>query len=122
VFVNPVTQIAAAHHPDFSLVTRENPVGRGRVAIIYANGLGPVDNTPPTGEISTAEPLARTRVVPEVTIGGRPARVSFSGLTPGSVGLYQLNVEVAPDTPTGVQPVVITAGGVVSKAASLPVN
>jgi uncharacterized protein (TIGR03437 family) len=115
-------KLAAALDENFRLITSQNPVARGRVAQIYANGLGPVDNTPPSGEPSPAQPLGRTRVQPEVTIGGRPARVTFSGLAPGFVGLYQMNVEVAGDTPTGVQPLVITVGGVTSKSSNLPVN
>jgi uncharacterized protein (TIGR03437 family) len=114
--------LAAALDENFRLVTTANPVGRRRVVQLYANGLGPVSNGPPSGELSPAQPLAASRVQPEVTIGGRPARVLFSGLAPGFVGLYQVNVEVPEDAPVGVQPVVLTAGGVSSKTASLPIN
>jgi uncharacterized protein (TIGR03437 family) len=38
-------------------------------------------------------------VAPAVTIGGIPARVMFSGLAPGYVGLYQVNVEVPEGLP-----------------------
>jgi minor extracellular serine protease Vpr len=70
-------------------VTASNPAQRGHYLIIYANGLGPVDNPPVTGETTPAQPLARTLVTPTVTIGGKPAEALFSGLTPGSIGLYQ---------------------------------
>src|SRR5882757_8716950 len=39
--------------------------------------------------------------VPEVTIGGVAAAVTFAGVAPGFVGLYQVNVQVAPGTPSG---------------------
>jgi uncharacterized protein (TIGR03437 family) len=113
---------AAQNLPNYDLITVANPARRGQRVIIYANGLGPVANQPASGEPSSAQPLATTGVMPTVTIGGRPARVEFSGLTPGSVALYQINAVLAEDTPTGVQPVVIRIGDAESKAASLPVQ
>ncbi len=114
--------LIAALDEDFKLVHTGNAARRGRVVQLYANGLGPVDNQPPTGEITPAQPLARTRVNPDVTVGGRPASVQFSGLAPYIVGLYQINIVVPSDAPTGLQPVVISAGGVDSKAANLPIQ
>ena len=115
-------QIAAALDQEFRLVTTNNPVPRGGVVQLYANGLGPVENTPPTGEPSPAQPLSPCRVAPSVTVGGQPAEVLFSGLAPFNVGLYQMNLRLSPDTPAGVQPVVVTVNGIVAKTASLPVR
>lgn len=115
--------LAAALNENFALITPANGVRRGSgIAQIYANGLGPVTNTPPSGEPAPAQPLATCRVQPEVTIGGRAAAVQFCGLAPGFVGLYQLNVSVPADTPTGVQPLIIRAGGVASKASAIAVQ
>jgi uncharacterized protein (TIGR03437 family) len=63
-------------------------------------------------------------MTPAVTIGGIPAPViEYSGLAPGLVGLYQVNVQV----PTGVTsgsaiPVVITVGGSVSNSVTIAVQ
>jgi uncharacterized protein (TIGR03437 family) len=57
-----------------------------------------------------------------VTVGGRDASVGFSGLAPYIVGLYQLNVTIPADAPTGIQPIVISVNGVVSKTANLPIQ
>ncbi|HZO51782.1 MAG TPA: hypothetical protein VFB63_03650, partial [Bryobacteraceae bacterium] len=99
-----------------------NKAKKGQFIQVYCNGLGDVDITPPSGEPSSASPLSRTTVTPIVTIGGRPAEVDFSGLAPGIVGLYQLNVRVPADAPSGLQPLVIQVGGVTSKTANVPVE
>lgn len=104
------------------LVTPSRPARKNTVVQFYANGLGPVDNRPASGELSPSSPLARTRVVPEVRIGGRPAHVDFSGLAPTFAGLYQINAVVPGDAPSGLQPVEITMEGVTSKTAFLPVE
>jgi minor extracellular serine protease Vpr len=115
-------RLAAVLDQSFRVVTGSNPAIRGRSIQIYANGLGPVDNKVASGEPSQAEPLARTRVIPTVTIGGVRADVSFSGLAPGIVGLYQVNAVVPTNTQTGIQPIVITVNGIDSKIGNLIVN
>ncbi len=115
-------QFIAALDENYRLIGSGNPARPGRTVQLYANGLGPADNQPPSGEVTPAQPLAQTRVIPSVTIGGRPASVQFCGLAPYNVGLYQINVVVPGDIATGIQPVVINASGVVSKTASLPIQ
>lgn len=114
--------LAIAQDQNYQLVTSAHPAQRGQYIIIYANGLGAVDNPPPSGEATPAEPLASTRVTPTVTFGGVAGHVAFSGLTPASIGLYQINVMVPSNAPAGLQPVVITQNGVASKPANLPLQ
>jgi uncharacterized protein (TIGR03437 family) len=42
----------------------------------------------------------------------------WSGLTPTESGLYQINLSLAANTPTGTQPLVVSIGGI----SSPPVN
>lgn len=95
-----------------AVISQANPAHGGQTIIVFANGLGPVDQPTVSGDPTTAQPLANTRVLPTVSIGGIAAQVGFSGLTPGSVGLYQLNVLVPPSVATGAQPMKISLGGI----------
>jgi uncharacterized protein (TIGR03437 family) len=48
-----------------------------------------------------------------VTLGGvtlRAQDVLYAGVTPGSAGLYQVNLRIPEGTPDGEQPVVIKVG------------
>ena len=53
--------------------------------------------------------------------GGRSAEVLFSGLAPGFVGLYQINIRVAAAVPSGDQPVSLTAAGITSNEVKLAI-
>ena len=68
---------------------------------------------------STVSPCTLT-IIPTVTIGGAPAQVMFSGLAPGFVGLYQVNVQVpAGLAATNAAPVVISGAGVTSNTVTM---
>ncbi len=89
---------------------------RGTVVTIYANGQGTVSPPLATGAPgAAAEPFNRA---PGVTamIGGQSAIVHFAGMTPGFVGLLQVNAEVPAGAPTGPNvPVVVTIGSASSQ-------
>jgi len=78
---------------------------------IWASGLGPVNPAIPTGALAPASPLSRTTLDITATIGGQTARVTYAGAAPGMVGVYQVNVLVPVGTPSGANPLVLTAGG-----------
>ena len=103
----------------FQLVTEANPVAAGDVIIIYCAGLGDVTPEIATGEAATVVPLIETSEEVTVTIGGLPAQVSFSGLTPGLASLYQLNVTVPAGVAAGEVDVVISIAGQTSTIVSL---
>jgi uncharacterized protein (TIGR03437 family) len=107
------------------IVSSTSRVNRGDLVELYVNGLGPVTNANlvVSGEPSPGPPsLAQTTAIPTVTIGGVNAPVIFSGLAPGIVGLYQVNITVPANVPTGLQPVILSIGGVASKASQLPIQ
>ena len=84
-----------------TLIDTANPAQRGQVVIVYATGLGPTNPTVPTGEATPFGTLARAVDGVTVTVGGVPAAVDFAGLTPGFVGLYQVNVRIPDNAPLG---------------------
>jgi uncharacterized protein (TIGR03437 family) len=95
------------------MATDTNPVHRNDVLVIYLTGLGKVTPFVENGRPAPFDPLATTIAQPEVNIGGIGAPVLFSGLAPGQVGLYQLNVTVPGNTPKGLGiPLNIVANGI----------
>ena len=113
---------AAALDGAFRVVGAGNAVQRGSPIQFFLNGLGAVDNRPASGEVSPSQPLATSRVLPVVTIGGRPAQVIFSGLAPGNVGLYQVNVVVPADAPVGRQAVTCSVNGIAAPSTFVSVQ
>jgi uncharacterized protein (TIGR03437 family) len=88
------------------------PARIGSTIIIYATGLGAV-NLPVANGSNSVDALRTNTTTPEVLIGGRNARVEFSGLAPEYVGVNQLNV-VVPEgvTPGDAVPLQLRVGGI----------
>jgi uncharacterized protein len=78
--------------------------------VIYLTGLGATDAPLPEGLPAPATPLLHTLVQPALSVGGQSVPVFFSGLTPGLVGLYQINTLLSADTPSSFDVIVEAAG------------
>jgi uncharacterized protein (TIGR03437 family) len=108
---------------NYRLVSPANPTTPGADVQIYCTGLGPVTSQPATGAPALANPLSWTTTNPTVTIGGAPASMLFSGLVPGSVGLYQVNAQVPTASTRGpAVPLMISVGGVTSNVVYLAIQ
>jgi uncharacterized protein (TIGR03437 family) len=88
---------AIATHVDNSLVSPDSPAHGGEIIVVYATGLGKTDPNPATGEL----PRYAAQIVAlgglQVSLGGvavSSGLIKYAGLTPGSAGLYQVNLEV----------------------------
>ena len=78
--------------------------------MVYLTGMGGTDAPVREGAAAPSSPLARTLVQPQVFVGGVLAPIFFAGLTPGFVGLYQVNAQLPADAPTSFEIVVETGG------------
>jgi len=90
----------AIEHADGSVVTTASPAKAGETVVIFLTGLGAVTPAVTAGTAAPASPLS-TADIPDVYIDGIQATVLFAGLTPGSGGLYQLNVTIPAGVTTG---------------------
>jgi len=110
-------------HVDNSLVSPDKPANPGEVLIVYATGVGNLNHMPITGAASPASPLSAAVDLPSVTVGGAAAAVAFAGLTPGMVGLAQINIQL-PSTYPAVSslPLVVSFAGAASPAVNLAVQ
>jgi uncharacterized protein (TIGR03437 family) len=114
ILINGTTALAAPIQPAKRGVDYIN---------IFATGLGPVTNQPATGAPAPASPLAETTQTVTVAIGGVAATVSFAGLAPGWVGLYQVNAQVPANAPTGgAVPVALSVGGAAANQVTMAVQ
>jgi uncharacterized protein (TIGR03437 family) len=91
-----------------------SPATRGSTITIYGTGLGAT---------SVKSGLSYTVANPTAVLSGTTLPVQFSGLTPGFVGLYQINLMIPAATPPGLLlPLSIQAGTVFSNSVVVAVQ
>ena len=103
------------------LATLSNPVHRGDILVIYVTGLGRTTLPIEAGVPAPVDPLLSVMVQPEVTLGGVALPVLYAGLTPGLVGVDQINVSVPSWVPTGMSVPLRIVQGTISTSVSLRV-
>ena len=114
VFFTDASGYAVVQHADYSLVTSDHPARPGEVVVVYASNLdsfGNLSGAPQTiGYPAQVSPLPALlpsgvgnglRIAPFVNVDDQPAEMLYSGLTPGSVGVFQMNFRVPERTPDG---------------------
>jgi uncharacterized protein (TIGR03437 family) len=109
-----------AQHADGSLVSTTAPARSGEYLVAYLAGMGATNATPDSGAASPSSPLALPAVAPVLTINGTVEPILFAGLTPGLVGLYQMNFQVPSGFPAGDLTLVVTQDGQASNQTVLP--
>ena len=105
-------------HANYAQVNAAAPARGGESLILYLTGLGQVDGPIASGSAAPVTPLLRVAVPVEVAIGDVTIPASFAGLSPGFVGLYQVNVVVPMDLPAKVYTLRVSTIG----STSTPVN
>jgi uncharacterized protein (TIGR03437 family) len=123
----PNTSEIVAVRLDGTLVSDSSPAKPGDNLIIFAAGMGLTDNSAVadgTGSpgLSPGDMLAHPQSAPAMTIDGNTVVPGFVGLTPGLVGLYQINFQLPASTPNGFSEIVLTQSGTPSNPLLLPVH
>ena len=109
----------AVNFVDGSLNSSSNPVTRGQYVILYATGQGAVTNGPPDGSAATGP--TPTTSVPQVLLGNSTtgvlldsSNIQYSGLAPFLVGVWQINILIPSNAPTGTVPITVFQNSVPS--------
>lgn len=100
---------------DNSLNTTANPAAKGSIVILYGTGEGQTNPAGVDGRVAATifpKPLLNVAV----TIGGQPAEVAYAGAAPFLVaGVFQINVKIPEDAPSGAVPIVVRVGSFASQ-------
>jgi uncharacterized protein (TIGR03437 family) len=106
-----------------TLADRASPATAGDVLTVYCAGLGEVQPGLVAGMPAPIDQLENTVNPVTATIGGVAADVLFAGLTPGFVGLYQINMTVPNGVTPGDQvPLLLTVAGITSQPVSMAIR
>jgi uncharacterized protein (TIGR03437 family) len=88
---------------------QSRPAKPGETLILYGVGFGPVTPNSPAGQlVQQANSLTSSF---QISIGGIPATVLYSGLAPGYTGLYQFNITVPNAAAGNTVPVTFSLAG-----------
>jgi uncharacterized protein (TIGR03437 family) len=91
----------------------------GDVIVLWATGFGPTNPAAPTGVAVPSDKAYATSSPPVITINNIPATIYGAALAPGSVGLYQIAMQVPPLLADGDWPIQALIGGVMSPAGTI---
>jgi len=111
---------AAIQNADGTLNAPDNPAPAGSVIAVYLTGQGAVEPPVTTAAPAPTNPPARATYPVTATVGGQPAGVVFAGLSPGSVGLFQVNLRLPLIAP-GSYPLEIAVNGIASNTQMLQI-
>lgn len=95
---------------DFSVNTVANPAAKGSVVSIFGTGGGAVKPAVTAGTIA-GNTLSWVTLPYSATVNGENAKVMYAGSAPGLVyGVYQFNVQLPSDLPSGADKIVLKVG------------
>jgi uncharacterized protein (TIGR03437 family) len=126
---------AAVLNQDFTVNSSSNPAPAGSIVSIYGTGQGQVSPAVSDGSAAGSSPLSNTVAVPTssgtaclnnqpsmcVAIGSGFGDVKYSGLAPGYIGLWQINVLI-PSGATGAVPIRVVINGTPSNTVTVAVR
>ena len=111
-----------AQHSNFTLVSSKSPAKPSEYLMMYLVGLGATNPSVLSGMPAPSTTLAKVTNAPTVMVDKLPATVAFAGLTPGFVGLYQINFQVPAGAHSGEVEVDVVQNGVAANPTLLAVS
>ena len=117
----PDGTLVAVHAADATLISAASPAQPGEYIVMFLLGMGATDNPVTSGDSSSGTVLSQPTALPTLTLNNNPVPIAFAGLTPGLVGLYQINLQIPPDTPGGNLVLSVSQDGVAGNSAILPI-
>jgi len=108
-------------HLDGTLITAASPAMPAETIVFYLAGLGSAMNQPATGNPAPLPPTGPMNPL-VLTLNGTVTPSLFVGLTPGTVGLYQIDFTVPAGTPDGNLVLTVSQAGTISNVTILPVH
>ncbi len=114
IFTNDQSQ-PTVQNADGSPNTPATPAQAGSLISVYLTGQGAVAPPVASGAPAPANPIARAVFPVTAALEGRPAEIVFAGLSPNTIGLFQVTLRI-PATGADAQRLVVTVDGVSSNA------
>jgi uncharacterized protein (TIGR03437 family) len=115
------TNRAVAINQDGTLNSPDQPARPGGWVTVYMSGQGLVSPSVASGAASPGNPAAQPMLPVAATIGKQSAGIMFAGLTPGAVGLFQVNLGI-PRLASGDYPLIVSVGEAQSNAPLISVS
>jgi adhesin/invasin len=103
---------------DGSIFGTDKPAAAGSIISVYATGLGAVTPAVAAGTPTPTTPLSSTVSPVTAYIAGHAAVVTFAGLAPGTIGVYQVNIIVPLTAPSGTDRLVLYVNGIGSQTGA----
>jgi uncharacterized protein (TIGR03437 family) len=103
------------------VVTEASPAKPGEAIVIYLAGMGLTQTAVASGAASPTDPAVVANP-PSITLDGLAVSYTFAGLTPGLVGVYQINMTVPATAKNGNLALTLQQAGVASNSGLLPVQ
>jgi uncharacterized protein (TIGR03437 family) len=97
------------HAADYTLVTEQNPARPGEYLSVFCTGLGDTDPLARSGEAAAGAAPVKNFMSAQFD-SGAALFVSYAGVAPGWVGLYQINFRVSENETPGMKHLYFSVG------------
>jgi uncharacterized protein (TIGR03437 family) len=112
---------ALVQSQDGSINGPGHPATPGSIVTAYLTGQGPLELPVPSGSAAPPDPLIGAAAGVTAMIGGQNAEVTFAGMAPGMVGVFQVNLRI-PVLAPGDYPLAVAVGSAISNTALITVG